>query len=197
MLKLKNPDTENSTELNQSLSVLDIKSAFWQGYPVAIRREPTGDRVAANFEPRLPPSAVTCLPAKAALAVGEALPSTGAGREAAEVPFLKGPEGRREAAGCRKENGELPPGRVGAEGWARQQGFPVCWSGSGPAAPGVGRRPLPPGCWLVPAAGVLASPCLRCCSPALGATSSSRAPGGPPPDPLIPAPAALGLRCGQ
>lgn len=89
-------------------------------------------------------------------------------------------------------------GGWGPEGWASQLGFPVCGSRSGRVAPGVGRRPLPPGCWLAPTAGDPASPCLRRCSPALGATSSGRAPGGPPPsDRPIPAPAALGLRRGQ
>lgn len=61
-------------------------------------------RVPANFEPRLLPSAVTCRPSAAALMVGAALPSAGAGREAATVPFLKGPEERRESADGRKEN---------------------------------------------------------------------------------------------
>lgn len=45
------------------------------------------------------------------------------GREAAEVPFLKGPEGRREIADGRKENGELPLGRAGARGLSQPAGL--------------------------------------------------------------------------
>lgn len=59
------------------------------------------------------------------------------------MPFLKGPEGTRETADGRKENGELLPGRVGARGLGQAAGLsclpePVSagssWGGSAAAS---------------------------------------------------------------
>lgn len=77
------------------------------------------------------------------------------------MPFLKGPQGRREAADGRKENGELPPGRAGAGGPgqpARLSCLPEpgsagsAWGGSAAAsAPAAGACPQPE-TWPLPAA---------------------------------------------
>lgn len=111
------------------------------------------------------------------------------------MPFLKGPEGRREAADCRKENGELPPGRVGDRGPGQPVGLSCLPKPVSAGSAQVGWRPLRPGCWLVSTARGLAAAGHRCCRPAEG----QRPPAGPgrPPLPSPPPRRALGLRCGR
>lgn len=110
------------------------KSAFWHGGPLSVdktsfprSRSRSGSRRAFAFRrilsraSRRPSSRAD--PPRPRWWVGATLPGAWAGREAVVVPFLKGPEGRREAADGRKENGELPPGRAGARGPGQPAGL--------------------------------------------------------------------------
>lgn len=63
------------------------------------------------------------LPCSCRVAGGGGSARRRAGTEAAAVPFLKGPKGRRKAADGRKENGELLPGRAGAGGLGQPAGL--------------------------------------------------------------------------
>lgn len=65
---------------------LNVKNAFYHSGPLPVRQnlpsqeqelEQAGARVPANFEPRLPPSAVTCRPAPVALMGGGDCQATG------------------------------------------------------------------------------------------------------------------------
>lgn len=148
-LQLRSPDAERSIELIRAIRIVNVKSAFWHGRPVAVRLGAYRRPRPANFEPRLPPSAVTCRPQTAAVGGGGCAGRRGrkgGGRGA----ILKGARGKvtagRKMVSCR-------PRGWGTEGWASPLGFPVCRGRARRAAPRVGRRPLPPGCWLESSAG--------------------------------------------
>lgn len=104
------------------------------------------------------------------------------------MPFLKGPEGRRETADGRKENGELPPGRVGARGLSQPAGL-FCL----PEPISAGSARGGPAAASAPAAGWCPQPVTWPPSASAAATP----PKGSILQPPKPPKRALGLRCSQ